>query len=165
MKKFVVQSILLVLVIGASLIFFSPTKTNQNIELPLLPKPTKFANLQINDKLIKVEVADTASKRSKGLGGKQSLGENEGMLFVFDKTDKHPFWMKGLIFPLDFIWIKNDKVVDLLPNIPPPEKGQADSSLPIYSSKEEVDKVLEVNAGTILKLNIKVGDSVKLINQ
>lgn len=161
MKKFVIQSVLLILVIGVALFFFSPM-TSKPPDIPFLPQPAKFSHLQINGENIKVEIADTASKRSKGLGGRKSLGENEGMLFIFDKTEKHAFWMKGLSFALDFVWTRDDKVIDVLENIPPPEASQKDSDLPIYYSKDSVDKVLEVNAGTVKKLNIKAGDVIKL---
>lgn len=162
MKKFTIQTIFLLLVIGAGIFFFSPGGSSSKIELPFLPQQPKFSNLEINGSTIKVEVADTAAKRSKGLGGRMSLGENEGMLFVFEKADKYPFWMKGLKFPLDFVWIADDKVVDILENVTPPPPGQTDSSLPIYSSKVDADKVLEVNGGVVTKLNIKVGDTVKI---
>jgi uncharacterized membrane protein (UPF0127 family) len=152
---------LLILVIGVSIIFFSPAGS-RNIELPFLPVQQKFANLEIDGATIKVELADTPSKRSRGLGGRQSLGENEGMLFIFEKQDKHPFRMKGLSFPLDFVWFRDDQVLDILENIAPPASGQPDSSLPIYSSKEPVNKVLELNAGGIKRLNIKVGGTIKL---
>ena len=154
MKKFVIQAILLLLVIGIGIFLFNP-KSSTAPDIPFLPQPAKFSNLQINQTNLKVEIADTASRRSKGLRGRNSLGENEGMLFIFDKAEKHAFWMKGLSFALDFIWIKADKVVDVLENIPFPSPGQKDADLPIYSSKEEVDKVLEVNGGTVKKLNIK----------
>jgi len=70
--------------------------------------------------------------------------------------------MKGISFPLDFVWIKDDKIVDILENIKPPQKDQPDSQIPIYSSKVEVDKVLELNGGTVQRLNIKVGDTIKI---
>ncbi len=163
MKKFIAQTVILVLLIGAGIFFFVPSKNSGTTpEIPFLPQTAQFKEIQIGEAKIKAEIADTASKRSKGLGGKVSLGENEGMLFIFPKLDKYPFWMKGLKFPLDFVWIKNDQVVDILENIPPPQNGQADSSLPIYSAKEEVDKVLEINGGTVKKFNIKVGDIISL---
>lgn len=160
MKKFIIQVVLLLLVIGGSLIFFNPNNKGGRVELPFLPHPPKTATLEINSHLIKAEVADTPSKRSKGLGGKTSLEQDEGMLFIFPNADKHPFWMKGLSFPLDFIWIKEDKVVDILENIQPPKEGEPDASLPIYSSKEAADKVLELQAGTVKRLDIKIGDTV-----
>lgn len=160
MKKFTVQAILLIAVIGFAIFFFN-TK-GQIPNLPFLPQQPVFKELQIDDTKIKVEVADTQAKRSKGLGGKQSLASDEGMLFVFPKADKYPFWMKGLAFPLDFVWIRGEVVVDILQDVQPPSPGQTDDSLPIYLPREEVDKVLEINAGTIQRLDIKVGDAIKL---
>ena len=124
---------------------------------------TAIRKLQINDAMLKVEIADTKEKRSKGLAGRQSLATDEGMLFVFPKADKYPFWMKGLSFPIDFVWINGDKVTDILSNVPPPSSGQTDESLAIYSSNQEVDKVLEVSSGTVQRLNIKAGDTVKIL--
>lgn len=159
MKKFIIQFVLLIAAIGIAIFIYKQNLIITN--LPFLPERPVSGQLQINGANFKVEVADTQKKRSKGLGGRESLASDEGMLFVFPKPDKHPFWMKGLTFPLDFIWIKGDTVVDLLQNIPPPAPGQTDESLPIYSSKEDVDKVLEVNGGTTQRLNIKVGDRVE----
>lgn len=163
MKKFLIQSALLLIVIAVGLIFFSPASP-KSVNIPFLPQTVKQSTLLINDKTIKVEIADTSSKRAKGLGGRQSLGENEGMLFVFERVDKHPFWMKGLSFALDFVWIKDDQVKDILENVQPPSKDTPDSEIPIYSSKEPINKVLELNKGTVAKLNIKVGDTIKLIS-
>ncbi len=163
MKKFAIQSMLLLLVITGALFLFQSGGTTGRLDIPFIPQSPTFANLRINNTTLKVEVADTATKRSKGLGGRDSFAENEGMLFVFDRTDKYPFWMKGLKFPLDFVWIKDEQVVDILENIPPPSPGQPDDSLPIYSSRVEVEKVLEMNAGSVRRFNIKVGDTVSLI--
>ena len=159
MRKFIIQTILLIVVIGVAIYLFNNQAVTLN--LPFLPEGPVFKELSINDAKLKVELADTQSKKSKGLGGRQSLASNEGMLFIFPKADKYPFWMKGLSFPLDFVWIKEDKVADVLQNIPPPQPGQTNESLPIYSSREEIDKVLEVPAGTIQRLNIKIGDTIK----
>ncbi len=136
----------------------NPTLTG----LPFVPEQSVVKELQINNAKLKVEIADTQGKRTKGLGGRESLASEGGMLFIFPKPEKHPFWMKGLTFALDFIWIRGDTVVDIFPNIQPPVPNQSDESLPIYQSKEEVDKVLEVNGGTVQRLNIKVGDTVKI---
>ncbi len=159
MRKFVIQTFLLVVVIGAALYMF---KSNPSLTgLPFLPEKPVVSKLQINDVTLKVEVANTAEKRKQGLGGRQSIASDEGMLFVFPDLGKHPFWMKGLSFALDFIWIDGEKIVDLTSNVPPPTPGQADSALPIYQSKEDINRVLEVNGGTIQRLNIKIGDLIK----
>lgn len=158
MKKFLIQSVLLVVVIGFGIFMFNSQATT----LPFLPQTAVYKQVVINNGKLKVEVVNTQAKRGKGLSDRQSLGQDEGMLFVFEKVDKYPFWMKGLKFPLDFIWIRDNKVVDILENVPPPSPGQKDESLPIYLPKEPVDKVLEVNTGTVARLNIKVGDEVRI---
>lgn len=165
MKKFIAKGFGLLLVIGIALFFFSPKNPNSSPALPFFPQPVKFSNLEFNGNIIKAEVADTSDKRKKGLGGRQSLDTNTGMLFIFEKADKYPFWMKGLSFPLDFIWIKGDTVLDILTNVQPPLAGQKDDALAIYSSKEPVDKVLEVNGGTVDRLGIKTGDVIKITPQ
>lgn len=162
MKKFLVQFVFLTIVIAGALFFFNPTGGPRNLDLPFLPQKTALATLDINGHIFKVEIADTQSKRSKGLSGRSSLPEDQGMLFVFDRADKYPFWMKELKFPLDFIWIKEDSVVDILPNVPPPAEGQTDESLPIYQPRVEIDKVLEINGGVAEKLGLKLGDTVKI---
>ena len=159
MKKFTFQMLLLLLVIFASLYFYK----NQSVpNIPFMPQPTVTKNLTINGALLKVEIADTKEKRSKGLGGRESLATDSGMLFIFEKLDKYAFWMKGLSFPLDFIWIKGDRVMEVTQDVKPPLPGQSDESLPIYSSKVDIDKVLEVNSGMANQLNIKEGSIIKL---
>ena len=161
MKKFLFQATLLIIGIFAALFFF---KQNPSLKgLPFVPVETEFKQLQVNNVILKVEVADTQAKRRQGLGGRESLASDSGMLFIFPKPEKPPFWMKGLSFPLDLIWIRGDMVVDIFQDIQPPTPGQKDESLSIYQSKENVDEVLEVNAGTVRRLNIKVGDKVSLL--
>ncbi|MBI2086116.1 DUF192 domain-containing protein [Candidatus Daviesbacteria bacterium] len=160
MKKFLFQAIGLLVLIGVAFFLFS--SNFQPTNLPFVPQTPVSRMLLINGARLTIEVADTQAKRNAGLGGRQSLATDAGMLFVFDDVDKHPFWMKGLTFPLDFVWIKGDKVVDISPNAAPPAPGQQDAYLSIYQSKEDVDKVLEVNAGTVQRLNIKAGDTIKI---
>lgn len=161
MKKFLVQTILLVIVIAAALYLYNP-KGGIKIGFPFLPGQSSFKQLQINENVLKVEIADTKDKRSKGLGGREKLASDEGMLFIFPDAKKHSFWMKGLKFPLDFIWINDNKVVDIIKNVPSPTEGQKDEDLPIYLPITEVNRVLEVNAQTVDRMGIKVGDTTKI---
>lgn len=119
--------------------------------------------VKINQTIVDVEVADTPAKRQQGLGGRESLEQSRGMLFVFEKGDKYKFWMKGLSFPLDFIWIRDLQIVDLAENIAAADPGQSDETLEVITPKEKVDMVLEVNAGFIQANNIKIGDKIEFI--
>lgn len=90
------------------------------------------------------------------MGNHAPLKENEAMLFVFPAAGFHSFWMKDMTFDLDFIWINNNRIVDLTENVSHVNQTQ------IYMPKTEVDNVLEVNAGFIQMYGIKIGDKVSL---
>ena len=160
-KKFAIQvAVLLIVAFTALYLSF-----NQNLIKPLVPGnqvPTQ-TKVKINETLVNIEVADTAPERSKGVSGRTSLANDSGMLFVFPESKKYQFWMKGMKFPLDLIFIQNGKVVDLIKAASPPPEGQDDTSLTIYEPTIPIDMLLEVNSGFSGANNIKVGDQVYLI--
>lgn len=161
MKKFLIQTILLIILISGGLYFYMASTTGK-VAVPFVPSGPSFHTLTINGNSLKVEIADNDSKRNKGLSGRNSLGTDSGMLFVYDKSGDHTFWMKGMKFALDFVWIRGDLATEVTENVSPPAPNTPDSNLPLYSPKNNVDKILEVNAGTVLRLNIKPGDKIIL---
>lgn len=120
-------------------------------------------SMTIGQKEIQVEIAKNSIDRAKGLGDRTSLDPNSGMLFVFDSQNVYPdFWMKGMLIPLDIIWINDSSVVKIDKNAPAPSANTPDDQLKTYSVSFPVDQVLEVNAGFSDKNGIKVGDAVSL---
>ena len=119
----------------------------------------KGSEVLVGGKSFSVEVATSAVERARGLSGRESLGDGEGMYFIFDKAGDYGFWMKDMKFPIDIIWISGGKVVGIAPNAEPePEKPVW--NLKIYYPPEPVDRVLEINSGVVDKDKIKIGDSV-----
>lgn len=118
----------------------------------------KTGEVIINNQMIKVEIAQTVNQQRQGLSNRVSLGENEGMLFKFSDYKIRSFWMKEMNFPLDIVWIKDDKIVGIEANVPYP--FEKDSQLPLYKSPTVVNYVLEVNAGFCEKNKIGIGDKV-----
>ena len=116
----------------------------------------------IDGHTIDVEVSVTEAEKEKGLGYRKSLAPNAGMLFVYQTKDRYGYWMKGMEFPLDYIWILDNTIVDLSPNIPAP--ATPDQQPVSLAPKTAVNKVLEVNAGLIATDGIKIGDTVKFTN-
>ena len=114
------------------------------------------ATATIKDQTITVDIAATPAARARGLGGRLELPANSGMVFIFDKSERHNFWMKDMFFPIDIIWIDGGQVVDITENVPPPALGQL--KLPLYSPANPANIVLEANAGFAAKYNIRVGD-------
>lgn len=144
---------LLILLLGLTTWYFlSRISSKRNLD---------FRKIYIKNQQIDIEMADTEDKRTKGLSGRASLTKDQGMLFIFPVKRQYSFWMKGMKFPLDFIWINGKRIVDVTENVPFPSADKTDGQLPMYSSRFPVDKVLEVNAGTIKKQGIKIGDSIR----
>lgn len=105
-----------------------------------------------------VDLAITAAEKSRGLANRDSLAPNRGMLFVWDHKEIFPFWMKGMRFPIDIIWIDDDTIVDITHNAP----IVTDLPYPIYHPQVPVNKVLEINAGLSAQLEIAVGDKISI---
>ena len=112
--------------------------------------------VSINGHTIFVELAVTEADKEKGLGYRNSLAADHGMLFVYNHPERYGFWMKGMRFPLDFIWINGNKVADLTKNV--------STGAPAFAPFVPADKVLEVNAGVIDRFGINIGDLVNLSN-
>ena len=53
-----------------------------------------------------LEIADTPEKRELWLMFRESLAENQGMLFVFDRSDFWSFWMRNTLIPLDIVRLR-----------------------------------------------------------
>jgi|SRR3990167_3602178 len=118
-----------------------------------------YSQIKIKDKKIKVEIADNLELRMKGLSGRGSLCQNCGMLFVFEKPDIYPFWMKEMNFPLDIIWIKNLSIVEIVKSASTPE---AAGQVMNYTPNAPADLVLELNAGFCEKHDLKIGDGIEI---
>ena len=103
---------------------------------------------------IPVEVSDTPEKRSLGLGKRDKLEKGWGMLFVFEKRIPHSFWMKNMRFPIDIIWLDNQRIVELAENVPPPQEGESPK---VMEPRLPSNFVLELESGRARALGLKVG--------
>lgn len=118
------------------------------------------SKITINNKSFNIELADSPEEQNLGLGNRDSLPENNGMLFLFDKPGNHSFWMKGMRFPLDMIFILDNKIVGIYENVP--ILNDNNSNPQFYGNELVSDMVLEINAGLAKKYDIKKGGEVKL---
>lgn len=102
---------------------------------------------------VRVEVADTEERRTRGLMFRQHLPEGRGMWFIFEEDQILSFWMKNTLIPLSIAYVRSDgTIVDILPMVP------GDLS-PIQSSRA-ARYALEVPRGWFEKQGIRVGDRV-----
>ena len=82
------------------------------------------------------------------------------MLFVFPEPRQPSFWMKGMEFSLDLVWIREDTVVQIDASVPPPPPNTPDDQLPRYHPTEPITHVLELTAGSAAHYGISVGDHI-----
>jgi uncharacterized membrane protein (UPF0127 family) len=70
--------------------------------------------------------------------------------------------MKNMKFPIDIIFIRDNKIVTIHQNVPAP-KSPADN-LPLYQPSEPADAVLEITAGLSQKNGFTKGDTITFKN-
>lgn len=128
-------------------------------ETEYLSNPEEYnylnAKVKIRENVFLVEIPTTEDKMIQGLSEKNSLDSQAGMLFIFPEKSNHLFTMNNMKFDLDFIFILDNKIVDIKESI------SSDSSDRIFS-EEKYDKVLELKAGTIKKANINIGQEIEI---
>lgn len=111
-----------------------------------------LSTLKIRDTEFKVGIADTPDKYYKGLSNLPSLGKRKGLLFIFPEKQMLRMVMRDMNFPLDFIFIKNSKIVQLA--------SLDNKETEAVESDEAVSLILEVSKGVIEELGLQVGDVV-----
>jgi uncharacterized membrane protein (UPF0127 family) len=113
--------------------------------------------VRVGDAEVRAEIADDETERRRGLAGRDDLSEDRGMLFVYRDRAVRTYWMKGVRFPLDIIWIDRGRVTGVEADVPVP-RGQ----LPVYSSRTPADRVLEVPGGWAARHGVGRGDRVAI---
>jgi len=109
-------------------------------------------------KVLQVEVMVKDEDRAMGLMFRPSLALDRGMLFLFDGAPEfHGIWMKNCRFPIDILWLDEEKrVVHLTENAPPCNGDPC----PIYQPLRKASYVVELNAGQARREKAVVGSTV-----
>lgn len=134
---------------------------NQNPVVEETPQPnpvTATRILNIGSHEMKVEVRKTEAEQALGLSYRDRLDPGTGMAFVYTEPQKVMYWMKGMNFPLDFIWVARGIVVELTEGVVSPTEDNPVPKTVVPS--QMVDMVIEVNAGYVLDRGVAVGDSI-----
>ena len=121
------------------------------------------AEVTIEGSTFIVDLADTYELRRQGLSGRDELAREVGMWFDMGGTGPATFWMRGMRFPIDIVWISDDLVVTgVAERLPFPDPGTPASALPTYPSGVPIRYVLEINAGLAEELGIGEGSVVSI---
>ena len=104
-----------------------------------------------------VEVAKIQDEHRTGLMNRESMPQNQGMLFIFSSDSPRSFWMKNTLIHLDMIFINSDlEIVKIHGNVPP---CTADPC-PTYSSGAPSRYVVETVAGYTTLYGITEGQII-----
>ena len=92
--------------------------------------------------------------------GRESLGSDRGMLFVYANVQVLSFWMKGTLIPLDIIFINGDSVVVDVQTMRP--EHETAPNLPITRSASPARYAIEVNEGVAAECGIEPGIAAEI---
>lgn len=102
-----------------------------------------------------IEIADTPYEWETGLMYRESMEENQGMLFIYPNAAQRSFYMKNTYIPLDIIFLSNDTtVVSYKENAIPRDESSIPSNSPARF-------ILEINGGKVTEWNIEIGDKMR----
>lgn len=113
--------------------------------------------VEIRGKTIPVEIADSPAEQQKGLGERDGLAFGTGMYFPYAKPGFFAFWMKGMRFPIDIVFLREGRIVEIHPQVPFERGGNG----PTIRPRSLSDAVLEVPAGHAAASGWQVGDRVR----
>jgi uncharacterized membrane protein (UPF0127 family) len=125
---------------------------------PLAPAVPAVVPLTLpSGKVLQVEVMIDDEDRAMGLMFRPSLPMDRGMLFRFETSDFHGIWMKNCRFPIDIVWLDEDrKVVDVKEGAPPCRKDPC----PVYQPMQRASWVVEINSGQARREKVVRGAAV-----
>ena len=138
-KEWVIVLLLLLAVVLTGLVALQP-----------LLRPS--ATLRLGDGLYATQIVQTEAQRERGLSGTTSLAPDQAMLFVFDRSDTWGIWMKDMQYPIDVVWLNEQKqVVYSVSNMQPNSYPQ------VFHPKQPARYVVELPAGAIVSKAIHTG--------
>ena len=115
--------------------------------------------VELKGRRFEVEIAADDASRTRGLMFRDSLAEDRGMLFIFDRAEPLAFWMRNTRIPLDILYFDSDlKLVSVARGVPPCTTQQC----PSYPSAAPARYTLELNAGMAKRLGAEPGDELRV---
>lgn len=140
MKKWWIAAVVASSVIGGVVLF-------------VLMNQSTSAVLKIGDGEFTMRVARTERDREEGLSGTTGIGANEALVFVFPTSERWGIWMKDMKYPIDIVWLDEQKTVMHIEQHVKPESYPAKTFQPDDPAKY----VIELKAGVVGSQRITIG--------
>lgn len=120
-----------------------------------LPRSELLVETASSQFRFEVEIADDATERAEGLMYRETMADNAGMLFLYPEPQQVQFWMKNTPMSLDIVFVRADGTIARIAERTTP------FSEDMIPSGEKVRAVLEVKAGMMHQLGVRVGDRLR----
>lgn len=118
-------------------------------------RPLKIVKADGTAAELRAEIADDDRERERGLMHRKTLGDGEGMLFVFESDRRLSFWMKNTLVPLSIAFIASDGRITEIRDMEP-------LSLSAVESERSVRYALEAPRGWFGRAGVSAGDRLEL---
>jgi uncharacterized membrane protein (UPF0127 family) len=100
--------------------------------------------------LIRAEVAAEPAARARGLMYREKLGQNAGMLFIFNESAPYCMWMRNTLIPLSVAFVdERDEIINIEDMQPQTEDSHCAARPARYA--------LEMDRGWFAQRGIKAG--------
>ncbi len=116
-------------------------------------RDVELVRLEVDGQALWVEIADSPEERALGLMHRESLRENHGMLFVYDRDQRMSYYMKDTLIPLSIAFLTADGRIVEIHDMKP-------LSLDPVQSSRSVRYALEVNQGGFERMGVEPGDYI-----
>lgn len=141
--------------------------------------PEGYERVEISGRVFTLELVADDATRTKGLGGRESIPEDGGMLFSFPDSAVRQFVMRDCLIPIDIIFLDADGLIVAMHHMPvePPiqpdetrtqevngilRQGTYDRRLKLYSSRFNARYAIEIRGGLLKELDLQTGQQIKL---
>ncbi len=105
---------------------------------------------------VKARIADSFLKRIAGLMFEDKM--QSPMLFKFSQASYHGIWMKNMNFPIDLIWAKDNKIVDIIENV----KECRSFNCKTYVPCAPANVIIELDAGAVKRMHLKKSKTFRI---
>ncbi|MCF7820429.1 MAG: DUF192 domain-containing protein [Candidatus Pacebacteria bacterium] len=153
-KKHLFILIILLVLLWLFLVILTASNQNQGDN-------KKMIGARLGSCVFSLEIVSDPLSWYKGLSHREALDQDKGMIFIFPDKKTRTFVMREMNFPLDIIFLKDKKVINI-------EQANLeiakDNNLREYKSQDESNMVVEINQGLSKKCEIKTDTTLKFLD-
>ena len=136
---------------------------------PSNPVDGGVEEVRIGEMTFNLELALSTERRRRGLGGRETLPADEGMLFAFPRAAQQRFWMYDCLMDIDIAYLDPIGYITAIHTMPKEAPRGVDelevdyqNRLPGYPSRYPAQFVIELAPGMFETLGLEAGDRIDI---